>query len=47
MSNYGKINIRLDGIKGSAMRELRTKHYDTTVNTLIESIQDYWVKDVN
>lgn len=24
---------------------MRTKHYDTAVSTLIQSIQDFWVKD--
>ena len=42
-----KFNVRLDGIKANAMRDLRNKHYDITVNTLIESIQDFWIQEVN
>ena len=42
---YGKIEIKLDGIKASTHKELRNKHYDTAVNTLLNTIQDYWVKE--
>ncbi|CAI2365814.1 unnamed protein product [Moneuplotes crassus] len=44
-SQYGKMNISLDGIKNTAVREVRRKHYEITVNTLIESIQDFWEKE--
>jgi hypothetical protein len=44
---YGKINIDLDGLKASTMRELRNRHYDNAVNTLIESIQNYWLREVS
>jgi hypothetical protein len=40
--DYGKITVELDGIKASVRREMRTKHYDTVVGVLVESIQDFW-----
>lgn len=47
MDKYGKISVSLDGVKATTMQELRNKHYDTTVSTLIETVQDYWVKEVS
>lgn len=44
---YSKVTIELDGINASASQEMRTKHYDSVITTLIDAVQEHWAKEAS